>query len=368
MKENQKIRYAVVGLGHIAQTAVLPGFKNAKNSELTALVSGDETKLKKLGKKYKVENLYHYDDYEECLRSGLIDAVYIATPNVHHREFAEKAAYHGIHVLTEKPIATTVADAVSMMRAADRNDVKMMVAYRLHFDPGNLKAIEIAQSGKLGELRIFNSLFSYQLTDPTNIRLQAEQGGGPLLDIGVYCLNAARYLFRDEPVECFAWTMNSSDERFSEVEEMMAVTLRFPETRIATFTISFGASDTSSFDLVGTKGCLRLEHAYEYAEDMELTTTINGKEKSYTFKKHDQFGPELEYFSECILKDKQPEPSAEEGLLDIKIIEALFESARYGRPVKLDYFKKMTRPSESQKIKKPARAEPDVVHARSPHN
>ncbi|MBO9667827.1 MAG: Gfo/Idh/MocA family oxidoreductase, partial [Bdellovibrio sp.] len=257
----KKIRYAVVGLGNIAQVAVLPAFKNAQsNSELVALVSGDDQKLEALGKKYKIEHLFNYRDYEKCLQSGLIDAVYICTPNVHHRAFAEEAAAHGIHVLTEKPMAITVPDCIHMLEAAEDNDIKLMVAYRLHFDPANLAAIEIARSGKLGDIRIFNSTFTFQITDPNNIRLKYDMGGGPLFDIGIYCINAARYIFQDEPVEVMAMALsNPKDERFTEVEEMVSVTLRFRGARIANFVISYGADSSASYCVIGTKGCVDLE-------------------------------------------------------------------------------------------------------------
>ncbi|WP_374073475.1 Gfo/Idh/MocA family protein [Bdellovibrio bacteriovorus] len=368
--ENKKIRYAVVGLGNIAQVAVLPGFKNAtSNSELVALVSGDDRKLKTLGKKYKVKNLYNYRDYDKCLQSGLIDAVYIATPNVNHRAFAEEAARNGIHVLTEKPMAVNIHDCISMLRTAKENDIKLMVGYRLHFDPANLAAVEIAQSGKLGDLRIFNSTFSFQVTDPENIRLRYDMGGGPLFDIGIYCINAARYLFQDEPVEVFATALsNPHDSRFTEVEEMASVTLRFRKARLANFIISFGAEESAAYDLIGTKGRLRLENAYEYADDMTLRTTINEKETVKHFKKHDQFGPELEYFSNCILNNQEPEPSALEGLYDVRIIDAIFESARSKRAVKIEHARKVTRPSREQEIRKPGHEKPETINAASPHD
>lgn len=363
-----KIRYAVIGLGHIAQVAVLPSFDNARsNSELTALVSGDPKKLKKLGKKYGVNNLYNYDEYEDLCRSGEIDAVYIATPNTLHKSFTEIAARNGIHVLTEKPMATSEKDCISMLRTAQNNGIKLMVAYRLHFDPANLTAVKIAKSGKLGDLRIFNSLFTFSITDPNNIRLQYDMGGGPLFDIGLYCINAARYLFQDEPVEAYATAVSSDDPRFDEVEETVSAVLRFPDSRVASFSVSFGTEAAASFDLLGSKGKLRLENSYEYTESMKLITTINDKESVQTFKKHDQFAPEIEYFSDCIIRNREPEPSAEEGLLDVKIIEALYESISSGRAIKLDYFKKMTRPTERQQMKKPAYNKPSTIHARSPH-
>ena len=364
----KKIRYAVVGLGHIAQVAILPSFKNAQsNSELVALVSGDPEKLDVLGEKYNVKHRFLYDDYEEMLNRGLVDAVYIATPNTLHQEFAELAAWYGVHVLTEKPMAVHERECMGMLRAARKNNIKLMVAYRLHFDGGNLEAVEIAKNRELGELKIFNSTFSMQVADRQNIRLRGDMGGGPLYDVGIYCINAARYLFQDEPVEAFAMSDSDPyDARFREVDEMMSVTLRFPDARLATFTISFGAARTSSYELIGTLGHLRLENAYEYAQDMKLTTVIDGETEIQDFPKHDQFAPEIEYFSRCILEDVEPEPSAEEGLLDIKIIKAILESARSGRPVKLDYFKKMTRPSVRLKMTKASYPKPRTFHANSP--
>lgn len=368
MKNNKKVRYAVVGLGHIAQAAVLPSFANAKsNSELTALVSGDPKKLKTLGKKYGVANLYNYEGYEKLLRSGQIDAVYITTPNNLHKGYAIEAAEYGINVLVEKPMGITEKGCLAMLRAARNNKVKLMVAYRLHFDSANLEAVKIAKSGKLGDLRIFNSMYTFQVTDPKNIRLKYELGGGPLYDIGLYCINASRYLFQDEPVEAYAKALSSDDPRFKEVEEMVSVILRFPDSRVANFTVSFGTEATSFFELMGTKGKIRLDNAYEYTEDMKLITTINEKETVKKFKKHDQFAPEIEYFSDCVLNNKEPEPSAEEGLLDVKIVESLYESIRIGRPIKLDYFKKVTRPTERQMLHKPAYQKPSTVNVRSPH-
>jgi glucose-fructose oxidoreductase len=364
----KKIRYAVVGLGNIAQLAVLPAFKNAQsNSELVALVSGDDEKLKKLGKQYNVQNLFNYRDYDKCLQSGLIDAVYICTPNVHHRAFAEEAASYGIHVLTEKPMAVTEYDCVCMLRAAEFNEVKMMVAYRLHFDPANLAAAEIAQSGKIGDVKIFNSTFTGQIVDPDNIRLRYDMGGGPMFDIGIYCINAARAIFQDEPVEVSAIALSDPrDPRFTEVEETASVTLRFRGARIANFVVSYGAEHSASYCVIGTNGCLELDNAYQYTDEMTLTTSIEGKETVRTFKKHDQFGAEIEYFSNCILKDENPEPSALEGLYDLRIIEAIYRSARTKRAVKLPHVEKANRPKISQQRNMPAVKKTTTVNTTSP--
>jgi len=361
-----RIRYAIVGLGHIAQAAVLPAFAHARiNSELAALISDDPVKLKKLSRSYHVAHTFSYEEYEACLHSGEIDAVYIALPNSLHREFATRAAEAGIHVLCEKPLATTEDDCVEMIQACAENNVKLMTAYRLHFERSNLEAIRLLHSGRIGELRVFNSLFTMQVKDG-NIRLQKEMGGGTLWDIGIYCINAARYLFRAEPTDVFAYSASSGEKRFREVDEMTSAVLRFPENRLATFTSSFGAADTSYYEIVGTKGDLRVTNAYEYSEDVELLLTIRGKKQKRTYARRDQFAPELLYFSDCILKNKEPEPSGFEGLLDVHIIRSLYQSAKTGMPVAIRELSRQRRPSLGQEISRPPVSKLRPVNAKAP--
>lgn len=360
------VRYAVVGLGHIAQAAILPGFKNAKrNSKLVALVTGDEEKRKELSKRYKCKG-YLYEQYDELLASGEIDAVFIALPNDQHCEYTVRAAEAGIHVLCEKPMAVTAEECEKMIHAA--SDVKLMIAYRLHLDEANLKAIELAQSGELGELRIFDSVFSMQVKDE-NIRVRShEEGGGTLYDIGIYCINAARYLFADEPTEVFAsLASKQGDPRFTESEEMASVVMHFPGDRLATFTCSFGAADKSTYNLVGTEGDLRLEPAYDYAMKLTHHLTKDGKTKKTVFPKRDQFGAEIAYFSDCILNNRDPQPSGREGLIDVRIIQALYESARTGRKVSIETETPADRPSLDQKIEKSPVREPELVNTEAPH-
>jgi predicted dehydrogenase len=360
-----KVRYAVVGLGYIAQVAVLPAFAHAKNSELVALVSDDSTKLRKLSKKYEVPLTYSYDEYEQCLSSGQVDAVYIALPNSMHRDFTVRACRAGVHVLCEKPMAVTEADCEEMISAASNNNVKLMIAYRLHFEEANLKAVELAKSGKLGELRAFNSVFTMQVREG-DIRLRKELGGGTLYDIGIYCINAARYLFQAEPIEVFASSANNGERRFEEVDEMTTSILRFPNERLAAFTTSFGASDISAYQIVGTKGDLRVDPAYEFAEGLKHHLTIKGKTRERTFSKRDQFAPELIYFSDCVISGEDPETSGKEGLADVRIIEALYRSAATGAVVRLAEFEKETRPTIEQEIHEPAVQKPELVRAATP--
>jgi predicted dehydrogenase len=361
-----RIRYAVLGQGYISQAAVLPAFAHARrNSELVALVSDDEEKLRVLGRRYGVRRLGTYDQFDELLASGDVDAVYIALPNHLHLPFAVAAARAGVHVLCEKPLAVTEEDCEEIVTEADRNKVKLMTAYRLHFERANLEAIQVARSGRLGSLRTFNSLFCMQVAEG-NVRLQGEYGGGPLYDIGLYCINAARYLFRDEPIEVYATSVNSGDPRFREVEEMTAAVLRFPRERLATFTCSFGAASESVYELVGTKGTLRLEPAYTFEGSIRRRLTVGGRTTSQSYAARDQFAAELVYFSDCIKKGRDPEPSGWEGWADIRVVSALLRSTQVGRPVFLEPLDKRRRPDLSQEISRPPVQEPELVGAAAP--
>jgi glucose-fructose oxidoreductase len=357
------IRYAVVGCGHIAQVAVLPAFGNARrNSKLAAIVSGDPVKRGELPKKYDIPRAVDYAGYDALLKSGEIDAVYIALPNSMHAEYAERAARAGVHVLCEKPMAVTEAECELMARVAREHKVKMMVAYRLHFERANLEAIEIARSGRIGEPRHFTSTFTMSVV-PDNIRVQRSLGGGVLYDIGIYCINAARALFRDEPTEVWA----TGAGVIGDVEESVSAVLRFPNERLASFTCSFGATKVSEYRLVGTKGELAVDPAYEYAKPLEHRLSLEGNVVSERrFAKRDQFAPELLYFSDCILQNRDPEPSAEEGLADIRIIRALYQSMETGRAVELAPFRRHERPSLEQEIRRPPIEKPSVIHAQAP--
>lgn len=363
--QNRKIRYAVVGLGHLAQIAVLPAFKQAGNSELAALVSSDERKLAKLSRQYAVARKYSYDQLEECLADG-IDAVYIVLPNHLHREFTLRSFKAGAHVLCEKPMAVTSRDCRAMIKAADKYRRKLMIAYRLHFEKGNLEAIQAARSGKLGDLRFFSSDFAQQVVKD-NVRLteSVKQGGGPIYDMGIYCINAARYLFGFEPTEVYAAAASLPESRFKHAEEMTAVTLRFPGERLATFTASFGAFEMDRYTLVGTKGALTANPGYEYAEGINLEFAVGKRHTKKNFPKRDQFAAELVYFSDCILKDIKPEPSGEEGLADIRVIEAIYKSVKTGKTIKLAPSTKRMRPTLQQEIHRPAHGKPALVAVES---
>jgi glucose-fructose oxidoreductase len=362
-RRNRSIRYAVVGLGHIAQVAVLPAFAHAKhNSVLTALVSDDPTKLKTLRRKYQVEQTYSYREYESCLDQ--VDAVYIALPNHMHADFTIRAAEAGVHVLCEKPMAPTASECQRMIDSCRSNGVKLMIAYRLHFEEINLKVIELVRRGRIGEPKFFNSSFSMRVREG-DIRTKPEMGGGTLYDIGVYCINAARYLFRSEPTEVRALSVNSGAARTKRIDESTGALLRFEGERLAAFITSFNASDVASYRIVGTKGMLHVDPAYEYAEGLGYELTVNGKKTRKQIGRRDQFASELLHFSDCILKNRQPEPSGEEGLQDVRIVEALYRSATTGKTVALPAYKDTKRPSTRQLIRRPGVRKPQLVKVQS---
>lgn len=356
----------MVGLGYISQIAVLPAFRHAhENSELVALVSSDPQKLKKLSRKYKVARTYTYDKYADCLKSGEVDAVYIALPNNMHRAYTEGAAEAGVHVLCEKPMAMDESECESMITSTRDAGVKLMIAYRLHFERGNLRMMELVKAGQIGEPRIFRSVFSQQVKEG-NSRLNGALAGGAIYDMGTYCINAARYLFRSEPLEAFAWNMSSKDERFKEVPEMTTAMMKFSNDRVATFTTSFGATDRSVFEVIGTEGVVKMDPAYEMAQALKAEITVNGKTKKETFPKRDQFAAELIYFSNCVLHNREPEPSGQEGLADVRIIRAILKSAESNKPVSIEPLQIERRPEADQEIFKEAVTPPKLVRAAAP--
>ncbi len=357
LEKTGKVRYAVVGLGYIAQTAVLPAFANAKeNSELVALVSSDMSKMKKISDEYgQVPFISTYDHLEDCIQTAKINAVYLAVPNALHHPFAMRALKAGAHVLCEKPLALTPQECKQMIDTAHKRKLKLMTAYRLHFEAANLEALQIARSGKLGELRIFNSAFTVQVTDKNNIRLNYEMGGGPIYDMGIYAINAARTLFDAEPMEVTALSHRPKhDARFREVDEVITVILKFPRDRIATFVASFGAFPGSSYELTGTNGRLKLEPAYDFDSELVLTSTTHEHASLKTFRKRDQFAPELLYFSDCILHNHEIEPSGLEGLADVQIIDAIMASLRTNQTIIVNPIHPPLRPHPDQMRLRPA--------------
>ena len=359
-RSKNKVRYAVVGLGHIAQVAVLPAFKTARNSELYALVSGDPEKLRKIGKQYNIAHRYPYEEYSRALSN--VDAVYLAVPNHLHCEYAVRAAAAGVQVLCEKPMAPTSRECREMIEAANRNHVKRMIAYRLHFEAGNLEAVKLANSGRLGDIRFFSSEFAQQVADE-NVRIIETVPGAVVHGATWSLLHQCGALSVRRSCWKFAPSGTRSDQRFERVEKMVSAVLRFPENGSP---IYLQSAPMERRTLVGSEGILRADPAYEYAEGIRWDVTIAGKKKTRSFLKRDQFAAELAYFSNCILRNKQPEPSGLEGLADVRVIEAVYHSIHTRRTVAIPQpTREKERPDERQKIHRPAHVKPEVFHAHS---
>jgi glucose-fructose oxidoreductase len=361
------VRFAVIGQGHFAQSAVLPAFANADGCELQAIFSDDETKLRALKRKYEVAAALGYGQYIEYLHSREVDAVYIALPNDLHAEYAIHAARAGVHVLCEKPLATNVEQAELIADTCEQNRVKLMVAYRLHFEEANLEAIERVRRGDIGRPRFISTAFSMQVREG-DIRTQRARGGGPLLDLGIYCVNAARNLFRAEPTEVVALSVRTEDDpRFDEVDEQVSAVLRFPDDRLAQLTCGFGAYDCSTLTIVGDKGALCLDPAFDHSTDLVLEAEVGGRKPvRKVFKQRDQVAAELVAFAKYVHEDREPEPSGQEGVADLRVLDAIQRALDSGRSEAIEGEARDRRPSKRQAIRRPPHEKPQLVHVESP--
>ncbi len=363
----RKVRYAVVALGDIAQEAMLPGVAHTGNSEITALVTGDPEKARGVGKQYGVHDSYGYEQFEEMLGSGKVDAIYLATPNWRHAEFAIPALKAGIHVLVEKPLEVSTARCRDILQAQKASSAKLMVAYRLHFEPATLDAIDKVRSGELGELLLFSSTFT-QMVAPEGHRARSGDLAGPVLDMGPYPVNAARYIFGAEPIEVVsAIGTRHKEAGLGDFDDTVAVTLRFPEGRIAQFALSYFGNTLDSYVVVGTKGSLQMNPAYMYGKPLEQSLTLGESRSHDSFKNTDHFGGEMKYFSDCILNDREPEPDGEEGYADVRVLEGVLQALKTGQPQRLSPFTRSKRiDTKAQRETLAAVKSPELVNASNP--
>lgn len=362
---DRKVRYAVVGVGWISQTAFLPGVEHTGNSEVTAFVSGHEEKAAKVGEKYGVSALYSYEEYDDLLASGTIDAVYLATPNFDHVDLAVRTLDAGLHLLLEKPMAVSVAQCEQIIAASERSGAKLMVAYRLHHEPGTLRAFEVARSGQLGRLRYFNSSFS-QPVNYQNHRAKNGYWAGPVPDMGPYPINTVRNLFSSEPIEVSAMGVRTDPERFRDFDDQVAVNLRFPVDRLATMLLSYSGAELEDYRIAGTLGDLYSSPAFGMNQPMKHQMTIGKSKSEESFPKTDHFGGELKYFSDCILQNKRPEADGEEGMLDIRVIAAVERALETGQTQHLEPYTRRRRPEEAQAVQLKAVKEPQLIDVHKP--
>jgi predicted dehydrogenase len=352
------VRYAVVGGGQISQQAFMPGISQATNSQLAALVTGDPVKARDLAAKYDIPG-HGYEDLPKLLASDDIDAYYLATPNALHPELAIPILEAGRHLLLEKAMAASVADCEAIMAAQRRGGGKLMVAYRLHCEPGTLEMIERVRRGDFGDPLFFNASFGQNFAE-ANHRGHSGYWSGPVPDSGTYPLNAVRNLFGAEPVEVNAIGRKTPGRGFN-FDDTVSVSLKFEDGRLAHFLTSYACAPVEEFTLVGTKGKIEAGPCFMFGPKIGITyeATIDGKTTTHRADPVEQFGGEIAYFSDCILHDHEPEPNGEEGMLDVRVLEAIERALETGQPQTLAPYTRKVRPQMDQVRRLPTVPEPD---------
>lgn len=338
----QRVGYCIVGLGRLSLDEILPAFGQAKRSRLVAVMSGTLDKAKLVAQQYGVpENaVYGYGDWDKLQANPQIQAVYVVTPNAVHHDDVVAAAAAGKHVLCEKPMAASSAEARAMIAACERAKVKLMIAYRCQYEPYNREVVRIARSGEFGKPRMIQA-FNGQTTGlPEQWRLKkALSGGGSLPDIGLYCLNGVRALLGEEPNLIQAQTYSPADDpKFREVEESVSFTLRFPSGVIAQCMCSYGVYEARRLTVHTSGADITLENAFAYVGQRLIVGHRDGKAGSQDIKvlgAKNQFALEMDHFSRCIQENRRPRTPGEEGLQDHVLMEAIYEAARTGAPVSI---------------------------------
>jgi predicted dehydrogenase len=338
-----RVRYAVVGLGHLALEEILPALSSCKKSKLTALVSGSPEKMKKVAAQYgvKAQNCYTYDTYDQLKTNTEVDVIYIVLPNALHKEFVVRGAKAGKHILCEKPMATSSKECEEMITACRNANVKLMVAYRIQYEPHNRKLRELVKSKALGVPKFIEASNSQSSANPMHWRhKKALAGGGALPDIGLYCLNTNRFILGEEPYEVFAYQYSTpGNPLFTEVEELISWQMRFPSGVIASCSSDYNVHESRRYRVMCEKGWLNMDQAYAYNGQKLSTAHADGlmeKQEEIRLAQIDQFAAEMDHFSDCIIHNKRPFTPGEEGLQDHILMEAIYQSAMEGKPVKIE--------------------------------
>jgi predicted dehydrogenase len=330
-----QIGYAVAGLGDLTQHGVLPAFaRTGENSRLVAIIAGDRPQAQSLAQQFHAA-AYQTDEFRQCLQREDVNAVYIALPSSLHCDYAVEAARAGIHVLCEKPMAVMADECRRMIRTAQTNRVKLMIAYRLQFHPAHARALELVRGGAIGTPKTIGVEYTTRIEDADDPRLQRRLGGGTMYDLGVTCIHAARTLFGTEPAQVMAMTARARRGSGADVDEGTVALIRFPDERLAHLHTSFGEEPTVTLRIFGEDGWIEFAHAYLHDVTGTLGLCRRGQRETLSFEPTDQFAAEISYFSNCILQGRAPEPSGVEGLQDVRLVEAIYRSARDGRPVTL---------------------------------
>ena len=334
----KKMGWAIVGLGSLSIHQILPAFAKCEKSKPVALVSGHPDKANKLALRYGInpKNIYNYQNYDSIKENPEVDIIYIVLPNSMHAEYTIRGFQAGKHILTEKPMASTPEDCQKMIDAGRAAGKKLMVAYRCRYEPYNQEAIRIARSGELGATKVILADAGFNIGNPDQWRLKKDlAGGGSMMDIGIYALNASRYLSGEEPTEVNAFMYNApGDPRFKEVEENVNFQLRFPSGAMANCTSSYGYFQQSHYRVVGTQGWLDMDPATWYS-GLRMKVARKNTVAEVELPVRDHFAMEMDHMSQCAMDNREPLTPGEEGLKDIRLILAVYEAARTGKTVKL---------------------------------
>jgi predicted dehydrogenase len=325
------IGYAVVGIGRISSNQFMPGLKSATKCHLAGLVSGHREKADKVAAQYGLppDSIYSYENFDSIRDNKKIDAVYIALPNGMHAEYTIRAAKAGKHVLCEKPMATSVEDCRAMINACSDAGVKLMIAYRCQYEPSNLRAIQLIRDGKLGTIQTIESTYGFNIS-PGEWRLNRKLGGGgPLMDVGIYSLNACRQITGEEPSEVAGFaSVIDHDGRFAEVEENLAWTMKFPSGVVASCATTYGAQMEGFYAVQGPLGNLELDTAFNYqGQHLKANFGKTVIDEPNPLRDPSQFTRQADYFADCIQKGTTPKSSGEEGLRDMEVISRIYKSA-----------------------------------------
>jgi predicted dehydrogenase len=336
----RKVGYCVIGLGRIADH-FMRGVRDSSTSQITGLVSGHRDKALRIAAEYGVpeSSIYSYEQMDAFRNNKAIDAVYVALPNSMHAEYTIRSAKAGKHVLCEKPMTTKVADAEAMIAACKTANVKLMVAYRLQYEPTTLRAIHLVRSGALGKVESIAGANGFNIQKGEWRYTKALGGGGPMLDVGIYVLNATRYLTGEEPVGFTAQISTiDHDGRFDEVEENTSWTMKFPSGALASCATTYGASMPGFYRVYGTKGWLEVGgfgysglHLRASFQDDNPDAPADAPpivlDEVNPEPDPKQFVREADHFTECILTGRPPKTPGEEGLRDMRYMQQIYRAA-----------------------------------------
>ncbi len=330
--------WALVGLGSLSRGQLLPALTKTTRSRLAAIVTGNPEKDRAVSRQFKLDpsNCYTYETFDRIKEDPAVDVVYVVLPNSMHAEYTIRAAKAGKHVFCEKPMAVSVAECRQMIDACAAAQRKLSVAYRMLYDPNLLEARQLCRDGAIGKLTSITSAFGFNARGGWRLSKKMA-GGGPLMDIGIYSLNAARFLTGEEPVEVTAKVEQPADDpRFKEVEAAMDFTLRFPGGARATCRTAYNANLGTSLRVVGERGSINLTPAFMYAGNM-MSIARDGKPVEWRAGRAiDTFAAEMDDFSRCIAEDQPSRTPGEEGLKDMLVIEALYRAAAEGKAMEVE--------------------------------